>query len=201
MDDAELVGTTRLIYEMGLLKLSKRTGWWSCGVNNPESVAEHSFRTAQIASMLAVLERADPARAAYLALWHDAQETRTGDVPHLGRRYLDADSNEAMAADQTEGLPPDLGGELRALISDYEHGESIEVQCAHDADKLECLIQAVEYRDTGHRNVEGWIESNRAALVTLSAQRIADVAVTMSSQDWHNAALSQRVPKRRAGRK
>ena len=192
MDDTEFESTARLIFETGLLKLSKRTGWWICGVKDPETIAEHSFRTALIASLLASMEGADPARASYLALWHDSQETRVGDIPHIGRRYLDAASNEAITADQTSGLPSTLADEIRALIDDYENGTSIEVQCAHDADKLECLFQAVEYRDTGHRNVTGWIESSRARLVTKSAQRLADVAVTMSSQDWHRAALEQR---------
>lgn len=192
----EFESTARLIFETGLLKLSKRTGWWICGVKDPESIAEHSFRTALIASLLATMEGVDPARASYLALWHDSQETRTGDIPHIGRRYLDAASNESITDDQTNGLPSKLAGEIRALVDDYENGASVEVQCAHDADKLECLFQAVEYRDTGHQNVTGWIESSRAKLVTKSAQRLADVAVTMSSQGWHRAALEQHPSKK-----
>lgn len=196
MDDTEFESTARLIFETGLLKLSRRTGWWICGVKDPETIAEHSFRTALIASLLASMEGADPARASHLALWHDSQETRVGDIPHIGRRYLDAASNESITEDQTSGLPPTVADEIRALIDDYENGSSIEVHCAHDADKLECLFQAVEYRDTGHQNVTGWIESSRTKLITKSAQKLADVAVTMSSQDWHRAALEQRPPKK-----
>jgi putative hydrolase of HD superfamily len=195
VDDSELEGTARLIFETGLLKLSKRTGWWICGVKDPESIAEHSFRTALIASLLASMEAADPARASYLALWHDSQETRVGDIPHIGRRYLDAATNETVTHDQTNGLPSALAEQIRALVDAYENGTSLEVQCAHDADKLECLFQAIEYRDTGHQNVAGWIETSRARLTTKSAQRLADVAMTMSSQDWHRAALEQRAPK------
>jgi putative hydrolase of HD superfamily len=36
VDDAEFEATARLIFEAGLLKLSKRTGWWICGVKDPE---------------------------------------------------------------------------------------------------------------------------------------------------------------------
>jgi putative hydrolase of HD superfamily len=137
------------------------------------------------------MEGADPARASYLALWHDSQETRTGDIPHIGRSYLDAVPNETVTGDQTSDLPSALAAEIRALIDDYEHGSGPEVQCAHDADKLECLMQAVEYRDAGYRNV-----SSRAKLATKSAQRIADAAVAMSSQDWHTAAQGQRPSKK-----
>ncbi len=157
VEDSEFEGTARLIFETGLLKLSKRTGWWICGVKDPESIAEHSFRTAIIASLLAVMEGADPARASYLALWHDTQESRVGDIPHIGRRYLRAASNETVTADQTRDLPALVADQIRSLVHDYENGDSAEVQCAHDADKLECLFQAVEYRDTGHQNVTGWI--------------------------------------------
>jgi putative hydrolase of HD superfamily len=191
VDEAEITATARLIYETGLLKLSRRTGWWLCGVKDPESIAEHSFRTAIIAGLLAGLEGADPARATYLAVWHDSQETRVGDIPHLGRRYLQAASNEEVTADQVAGLPPALAGQLRALVRDYESGGTPEADCAHDADKLECLFQAIEYRDSGYQNVGGWIESSRARLRTKSARLLADAAVGMTSQDWHNAVMSQ----------
>jgi putative hydrolases of HD superfamily len=189
VDDAEINATARLIYETGLLKLSRRTGWWLCGVKDPESIAEHSFRTAIIAGLLAGLEGADPARATYLAVWHDSQETRVGDIPHLGRRYLQAASNEDVTADQAADLPPALAAQLRALIHEYETGRTPEVDCAHDADKLECLFQAIEYRDTGHRNVGGWIQSSSTSLRTKSAQVLAAAAVAMTSQDWHNAVM------------
>ena len=53
----------------------------------PESLSEHSHETAMLAHALAVIERdvfngcADPARAAELALYHDATEVLTGDLP------------------------------------------------------------------------------------------------------------------------
>jgi putative hydrolase of HD superfamily len=50
-------------------------------VRDPESVAEHTMRVAQLAAIIAAQEGADPARASLLALWHDMQETRTGICP------------------------------------------------------------------------------------------------------------------------
>jgi hypothetical protein len=44
--------------------------------------------------------RSDPHRAAFLALWHDTQETRTTDLPHLTKRYVTTAANEAVTADQ-----------------------------------------------------------------------------------------------------
>lgn len=77
------------------------------GVKDPESVAEHSWRTSLIASLIAKPEGADPAQAAYLAVWHDTQETRTGDVNYVGKKYAPAgDPQERRPAPP---LPPRAG--------------------------------------------------------------------------------------------
>ena len=137
------------------------------------------------------MEGADPARATFLAVWHDSQETRVGDIPYLGRRYLQAASNEQVTEDQTAGLPSVLTEQLCGLVREYENGDTLEVHCAHDADRLECLFQAIEYRDSGHQNVTGWIESSRAKLRTKSAGRLAEAAVAITSQEWHNTVMSR----------
>jgi putative hydrolases of HD superfamily len=90
---------------MGLLKRYARTGWSLAGIPVPESVAEHSFRASVIASVIASSQGADPHRAAFLALWHDTQETRTTDLPHLAKQYVSAAVNEAVTADQVRPLP------------------------------------------------------------------------------------------------
>ncbi|TDC22113.1 HD domain-containing protein [Streptomyces sp. 8K308] len=52
------------------------TCWVIAGVAEPESVADHSHRTALIASAIAAMAGADPQRATFLASFHDSQETR-----------------------------------------------------------------------------------------------------------------------------
>jgi putative hydrolase of HD superfamily len=56
--------------------------------------------------------------------------------------------------------------------------------CAKDADKLECLIQAIEYGDLGAKHIQPWIDSSRAALKTDFAIRVADAAVNTSPLSW-----------------
>jgi len=55
---------------------------------------------------------------------------------------------------------------------------------ARDADKLECLIQALEYRHQGYSRVQDWIDNCRASLKTTSAQQIADAAERLSGLEW-----------------
>lgn len=65
-------------------------------------------------------------------------------------------------------------------MAEYEAQQSLEAQCAGDADKLECLMQAIEYQDAGYARVQGWIDSSRSGLRTDTARRIADAALRTS---------------------
>jgi putative hydrolase of HD superfamily len=174
------------VFEMGVLKRLRRAGWWHAGVRDPESVAEHSLRVAQLASLIAAQEGADPAHAAHLAIWHDSQETRTGDIPHTARPYLSGVDNETMTADQVAGMPESIRKIVQEAVAEYEVQATVEARCARDADKLECLFQAVEYRAAGYTTVQGWIDTSRTALTTATAQRIADAAVATSPLAWRD---------------
>lgn len=183
-DNHQVTAVADFAFELGVLKRMRRAGWWHVGVRDPESVAEHSLRVAHIASLLAAMEGADPSRAALLAIWHDSQETRTGDIPHTASPYLDKPSPEAITVDQTADLPDAVRKTVYEAVSEYETQRTPEAQCAKDADKLECLIQAVEYGNAGYVSVQGWIDSCRSALRTESACRIADAALHTSPLAW-----------------
>jgi len=184
MTDGHAAGAMNYLFEMGLLKRARRTGWWIAGIKDPETIAEHSFRTAVIGTMLAAMEGADPARTALLCLFHDTQETRVGDIPHIGRRYLKATDNETVTADQVAAGPPEVASAIRDAVAEYERGETLEAVLARDADKLECLVQAVEYRGQGVADVQRWIDSSRASLKTDSAVRLADAALSTGTLNW-----------------
>ncbi|MFF1819282.1 HD family hydrolase [Kribbella sp. NPDC058245] len=91
--DSHAAGAIAFAYELGVLKRLRRAGWWHVSVRDPESVAEHSLRVAQLAALIAAEEGGDPARAAYLGMWHDSQEARIGDIPHSARPYIEVASN------------------------------------------------------------------------------------------------------------
>lgn len=184
--DQDAAGVVAFAYEMGVLKRVRRSGWWHAGVRDPESVAEHSLRVAQLAALIATEEGGDPARAAYLGMWHDSQETRIGDIPHSARPYVEAASNERITEDQTAGLPDLAAKSIQDAVAEYESLSTIEARCAKDADRLECLMQAVEYRESGYTRVDGWIESSRAKIQTDFGKRLAEAALTVSPLAWRN---------------
>lgn len=172
------------VFEMGLLKRARRTGWWMAGVRDPESIAEHSFRTAIVGTVLAAMEGADPARVCLLCTLHDTQETRTTDIPHIARRYVRAVDNRDVTADQVAACPSEVAAVVSEAVAEYEAGETLEAIVARDADKLECLVQAVEYRSQGVTTVQPWIDSSRAALKTASAIRLAEDALAGNPLSW-----------------
>ncbi len=189
----EMTAVARFLYEAGTLKQTKRSGWWMAGVKDPESVAEHSWCTALIASVIAQLEGADPARAAFLAVWHDSQETRTGDINHLGKKYTPSEADpRAITADQVTGMPQILADAIQALVGEYEAKQTPEAICARDADKLECMIQGIEYRDQGYANAQRWIDNSRARITTKSGQALADAVLQTGSLDWLKTALGEK---------
>lgn len=177
---------TRLFYEAGHLKRTPRTGWYFAGVPKAdvESVAEHSFRTAIIAYVLASIDGADAERAATLAVFHDTQESRTGDIPYVGKKYLNRPDHEKVTEHQTDGMPDVARDAIRELVGAYEAQESREAIIARDADKLECVLQGREYQDQGHGDCSDWIKSCTDALQTETAKRLAETAASMHAMDW-----------------
>jgi 5'-deoxynucleotidase YfbR-like HD superfamily hydrolase len=193
----ELDEVVKLGHEWGQLKRLPRTGWLRAGIAHPESVADHSLRAAMLAWVLAALEGADAERAATLALFHDSGESRTTDVDHVGANYLHATSNERIAADQTAALPGFLAAMLRGLVAEYEARESAEAACARDADKLEMLLQALEYRQQGNANMDAFIRSALTALGTASGRRLGESAMAADPAAWWQGITRAVAPSQR----
>ncbi len=173
------------LYEIGQLKRVKRAGWWMAGIADPESVAEHSFRTAILGYLLASLEKADPMKTAMMCLFHDTPEARIMDLHRTAKHYLDVESGEAQArSEQVARLPQHTAHSILALFDDYEGRHSREAQLAHEADLLECLIQAREYQTQGYTQVQDWIDNCKAALQTEAARNIAEACLTIEPGEW-----------------
>ncbi|MFJ4790792.1 HD domain-containing protein [Streptomyces sp. NPDC088794] len=144
-----------------------------------------------IASIIAKLEGADPARAAFLAVWHDSQEARTGDVNHLGKKHAGQADPQAVTADQVAGMPGILASAVGDLIAEYEARQSPEAVRAKDADKLECMLQGIEYKAQGYALTQRWIDNSRARLVTKTAHELADQLLAMDPFDWLRTVLGE----------
>jgi putative hydrolases of HD superfamily len=145
-------GLIDFITEAGKLKRIPRTGWVESLVIDPESVADHSFRVALIALVLADERRLDTLKAVRMALIHDLAEAVTGDLtptqkdanPEASRRAED----EAMAR-LFEKLPESIRGAYRSAWHEFSDASTEEAHLVRDADKLEMVMQASEYQREG----------------------------------------------------
>ena len=189
MTDPTDCALAAFVYEVGYLKRLDRAGWGVAGVPGPvESVAEHSHRTGVLAHLIALGEGANADRAATLGLYHDVPETRIGDIPYLGRRYLTAADADKVVNEQTADLDELLARPIRGVIEEFEAQQTPEAVCARDADKIECLFQALEYRAAGATDLEAWISSSLVALRSETAKHLAHQALsTRPGQWWRNA--------------
>lgn len=178
-----LAGVPAFLHEAGHLKHVTRAGWLLLGIPSPETVAEHSQRVSIVGMVLAVLEGADPCKVAALAAMHDLHETRIGDVPSVGRAYVDTRAALAVTTDQTATLPDDVAAFLRNLTDEFEGQETIEAKVCRDADKIEMLLQAREYAAQGHQTGH-WQNSATVRLRTKSGEMLAQAIMAADPQEW-----------------
>jgi 5'-deoxynucleotidase YfbR-like HD superfamily hydrolase/biotin operon repressor len=188
-EEHPLGGAASFLFEAGHLKNLSRAGWLLLGIPGPESVAEHSFRVAIVAATLAAMDGADPGRTALLALFHDFHETRIGDVPSVGRAYVRTAKPEAITVDQTAAMPHEMAKMWQGLTAEYEAGETAESRLAHDSDKVETLLQAIEYQAQGH-DTEPWKETSLAALRTETGRELARAIGATDPRWWAPFAAS-----------
>ncbi|WP_049982672.1 HD family hydrolase [Halorubrum sp. BV1] len=135
------------------LKDERRTGWQLRGVDDPESVAAHSWGIAYLVMALGDRFRADlPGvdldRALRLAVVHDVAEAETGDVATRADSTAeppDSDAKEAAEREAMVVLAGPLPDRVRDVWEEYEVRESPEAVLVKECDLLDVCLQAVIY--------------------------------------------------------
>ncbi len=138
-----------------------------------ENVAEHSHMVAVLAHSLALIRRdilgldADPERCAAAALYHDASEILTGDLPTPIKYYNPAIKNaykqvERVSGEKLLGMLPEA---LRSSMAPYIYEDD---PVSHDivkaADKLSAHIKCIEELKAGNLEFESAAKQTRKAL-------------------------------------
>lgn len=156
---------------------------WSLMRNSiHENIQEHSHMVAVIAHALGVIgnriygKAYDPEHLATVALFHDATEILTGDMP-TPIKYQNPDiitayrQVEAYAADRLlKMIPRELREDYAALL-DAEHHDDETYRLVKAADKLSALIKCVEERKAG--NTE-FISAERSTRASIAAMGLAE---------------------------
>ena len=155
---------------------------WSLMRNSvSENIQEHSHMVAVLAHALAVIRRdvfggkADPEACACAALFHDATEIFTGDLP-TPIKYFDPEIRsayhrvEAAAAEKLLGLlPEELRGAYESLLRE-EDGEVRAMVKA--ADKLAAYLKCREELAAGNSE---FADAEKETLALLRAMEMPEV--------------------------
>lgn len=165
-----LISRMRYINRWGLMRNSIQ-----------ENIQEHSHMVAVLAHALAVIRRdvfsvpCDPDRAASAALFHDASEILTGDLPtpikyHNGTITEAYHSMEELAAEKLLSLlPEELRPAYSPLLCEDRSDELYPLVKA--ADKLSAYIKCVEERKAGNNE---FISAERQTLAAIRAMGLAE---------------------------
>ena len=149
-------------------------GRWGLMRNTePENIQEHSHMVAVLAHALAVIRRdrfggtVDPGRVTAAALYHDAPEILTGDLPtpvKYANEKIQA-AYKAIEDDAARRLVEMLPQEMQASFSAVLHEEDPEVLAlVKAADKLSAHLKCLEELKAGNQEFGSAAEQTRQAL-------------------------------------
>lgn len=169
------------LFEVGMLNKTPRTGFRFLG-SGKESVAEHILRTLFIGYSLCKLDpAADELKVLRMCLVHDLPEARTGDQNYMYKKYVTVDEEKAVR-ELTEHLP--FGGEIRAVLEEFNEKKTREALLAHDADQLGLILQLKEYGDLGNQYSQEWLNFAVRRLCTDQGKKLADRILQTDWTQW-----------------
>ncbi|CAI9098634.1 OLC1v1035313C1 [Oldenlandia corymbosa var. corymbosa] len=151
------------------LKTTKRTGWVRKEVENPESIADHMYRMGIMALVAPDVPGVSRDKCIKMAIVHDIAEAIVGDITPLdGISNIEKHRLEREALEHMGKL---LGGGPRAkeitdLWNEYEDSTSLEAKIVKDLDKVEMILQALEYENEQGKNLDEFFQSTAGKFQT-----------------------------------
>lgn len=169
---------------------------WIC---RGESIADHMYRMSLI-SMFApasLRPRLDIAKCMKMCLIHDMAELLVGDItPVDGVPKPEKSRREAATMDYLTGsllrnVPggATTGDEVRAIWQEYEDSQTLDSHFVHDVDKMELLLQMVEYEKRGGGRLDLGEFAYVSRKVVLDEMKIwADEVIREREEYWGGVA-------------
>ena len=163
------------------LRLIRR---WSLMRNTqPENDAEHSLQVAMIAHALAVLAKnrygrdVDPEHVVTLAVYHDATEVMTGDLPTPVKYHNDELRGayrrlEDVSADRLLGLLP---ADLQPAFFPYlKQEKGYDRTVVKAADRISAYIKCLEEKRAGNREFDYAAENVKKSIDAMDLPEVQD---------------------------
>lgn len=138
------------------LKDEKRTGWELRNIDDPESVADHTWGTA-LNVLIHAPDGMNREKALKMALIHDIGEAEVGDIAHRAvdaEEEISGEEKEELETEAVKKLSEALGEELYELWKEYEERETKEAKFVKDMDLIDMCLTALKYEKQGRYDPE-----------------------------------------------
>lgn len=141
-----------------------RTGWTMMDIQNPESVAEHSYQLCVMAMTLADQLGVDQEKLVKMAIVHDLGEIFTGDIVWVRGNIIDIEKRRKKEQIEEEGIKKIFKiigkmDEYKDIFQELMQRKSEEAIIFWQLDKLEMAIQALDYEHRTHKNLDEFFTS------------------------------------------
>ncbi|PBO84939.1 MAG: phosphohydrolase [Thaumarchaeota archaeon] len=150
------------------LKKISRQGWIDkLSIDNPESVADHSYSMAMISMVISDLENYNSEKILKMVLLHDLAESKIGDfTPEQINKENKIQLENTAFNEIIEYLPESIKNEYLEIWNEYQENTSPESKIIHQIDKLEMALQAKIYQNEGYSNekLESFFESAKIGI-------------------------------------
>lgn len=172
-----MMNKLEFISEISKLKDLKREGWKRFGIPDGESVADHSFRVAVMCMLYAKEAGVDESKAVKMALIHDIHEVESGDMMTRYNEEEQEVTNEEKKLREKEGFGklicklPD-NDEMCELWKEAFEKKTPEAIFVNEMDKLEMILQAVEYKKAGSGNLNEFLRSAERSMKSEKAKKM-----------------------------
>ena len=173
-----------LLIQSGGLKRIKRTGWALKGIDDAESVADHTWRMGLMIMLLAP-KGLDMQKLLEMNTVHDLGEIGVGDIKwEAGRRVIG--DQRVKQRDEIASVMRIFDGHAEgkkyiSLLKEFNNQKTLEAKFLKQIDKLEMAIQAYEYQIGGHpgykldqfwENAEKYLEGRELEPVFRELQKL-----------------------------
>ncbi len=145
------------------LKKISRQGWIDkLSLDNPESVADHSYSMAVMSMVISDLENYNSEKILKMVLLHDLAESKIGDYTPEQLSNEKKNKLENKAFDEIiKNLPDLIKSQYLQIWQEYQENTSPESKIVHQIDRLEMALQAKIYQKDGYSRdkLESFFES------------------------------------------
>ena len=153
---------SEFFFQIAGLKKLPRSGWKiKVGLNNSESVAEHSYMMSVMAMVLSDLKSLNSEKVIKMSILHDWAESKIGDFmpDEIGYDKKSELENYAMV-EILESLPQGIQSDYQNIWDEFLVRNTPESRLVHELDKLEMALQAKIYeKDVDPERVKPFIIS------------------------------------------